>query len=159
MGLDAKVLYWTGALVNLGAIVILALAGWRFARRREFQTHRRLMLGAAWLVVAFLVSYVLKVTLLGREQLELWDERYVRTLHVHEVCVTLMMVCGAGAIAQARRLGLPRGPGSRAIEPGRLARGIRIHRWLGRVGILASALGFATAAYVLRGMYERAGLF
>jgi uncharacterized membrane protein YozB (DUF420 family) len=155
--MDPKLVYWSAALVDLGAVVTCALVGWRRARRRDFQAHRRAMLSACWLVVAFLVSYVAKVALLGREQLELWEARYVRALHVHESFVLLMLLCGIGALVQARRLGLPRAPGSAPIEPARLARGVRLHRGLGRVGVVASALAFATAAYVLSGMYGRAG--
>jgi uncharacterized membrane protein YozB (DUF420 family) len=155
--MDPKLAYWTAALVNLGAVVAFALVGWRRARRRELHAHRRSMLAASWLVAAFLVSYLLKVELLGREQLGLWAPIYVRALHLHESLVLLMLVCGAGALLQARRLGLPRGPGSPPIEPGRLARGLRLHRALGRAGIVSSVFGFLTAAYVLWGMYERAG--
>jgi uncharacterized membrane protein YozB (DUF420 family) len=155
--MDPKLVYWSAALLNLAAVVAFALVGWRRARGRELEAHRRSMLTASWLVAAFLVSYGLKVAFLGREQLELWDPAYLRALHVHEICVLLMLLCGGGALVQARRLGLPRGPASPPIEPRRLARGLRLHRALGRSGIAASALGLLTAAYVLWGMYERAG--
>jgi uncharacterized membrane protein YozB (DUF420 family) len=155
--MDPKLVYWTGALVDLGVALGCAAQGWRLARRRQFASHRRWMLAACWLVAAFLASYVLKVFLLGREQLELWDARYVRALEIHETFVTAMLACGIGALVQARRLGLPRGPDSLPIEPRRLARGVRTHRWLGRTAAVASGGGFVTAGYVLWGMYERAG--
>jgi uncharacterized membrane protein YozB (DUF420 family) len=154
--MDPKVAYWTAALVNLGAVVVCAAVGWRRARRREFAAHRRAMLTAAALVAAFLVSYVVKVMLLGREQLELWEPRYVHTLHVHEIFVALMLLGGGTALVQARRLGLPRGPHSRPLDSRRLARGLRLHRWCGRTALVSAVLGLATAAYVLWGMYERA---
>lgn len=154
--MDPKLIYWTAALVNLAAVVSCGLLGWRQARRRDFQAHRRWMLAASWLVLAFLGSYVLKVLVLGRENLAIWAERYVRTLHVHEAFVSLMLVCGIAALVQARRLGLPRGADSPAIDAVRLARGVQLHRRLGRIGILSAAAGLATAAYVLWGMYERA---
>ena len=115
------------------------------------------MLSACGLVAAFLVSYLLKVALLGREQLDLWEPRYVRVLHVHESFVALMLLGGIAALVQVRRLGLPRGPQSPALEPRRLAGGLRLHRWSGRVAIVSALLGLLTAAYVLWGMYERAG--
>src|SRR5262249_14484601 len=131
--------------------------GFLRVKRRDYLGHRRAMLAASWLVVAFLGSYVLKVLLLGHENLAVWDARYLRTLHVHETCVLVMLLCGAGALIHAHRLELPRGAGSAPIAPLKLARGLRLHRILGRIGIGASALGFATAAYVLWGMYERSG--
>jgi uncharacterized membrane protein YozB (DUF420 family) len=155
--MDAKLIYWTAALANLAAVVVCAGLGWRRARRRDFQAHRRLMLAASWLVLAFLLSYALKVAFLGREQLELWAQPYVRMLHVHELFVSLMLVCGITALVQARRLGLPRGADSPPIDAAKLARGLRVHRGIGRVAILAGVGGLGTAAYVLWGMYERAG--
>ena len=74
---DPKLVYWTLALANMLAIVALATVAVRRVRRREIAGHRRLMLAAASLVALFLVSYVAKVWLLGREQLELWEPRYV----------------------------------------------------------------------------------
>src|SRR5262245_54268074 len=79
--MDPKLLYWSAALIDLAAVVAFALVGWRRARRREFHAHRRSMLAASGLVAAFLVSYLAKVALLGREQLELWAPVYVRVLH------------------------------------------------------------------------------
>ena len=52
--MDPKVIYWTAALANLTAVVACAGLGWRRARQRDFRAHRRLMLTASWLVLAFL---------------------------------------------------------------------------------------------------------
>jgi len=155
--MDPKLAYWSAALINLAAVVTCAVLGVIRARRRDFVAHRRLMLAGGWLVLAFLGSYVLKVVVLGREQLELWARHYVRFLHVHELFVTLMLLCGIAALVQARRLGLPRGPDSPRIEAPKLARGVRLHRRFGGAAVLAALAGLGTAAYVLWGMYERAG--
>ncbi len=154
--MDAKLVYWSAALANMALIVVIALVGVRRARARAFDAHRRSMLTVAWLVLAFLVSYVFKVAVLGREQLELWAPSYRNTLHFHETCVLIMVLGGFGAIVLARRLGLPRGPTSPQVEPERLARGLRWHRWLGRGAVIASVLGLLSATYVLQGMYARA---
>ena len=61
MMLDPKVAYWTGAWVNLGVIVTCALLGVKRVRRADYRAHQRLVLTAAWLVLAFLVSYVIKL--------------------------------------------------------------------------------------------------
>jgi uncharacterized membrane protein YozB (DUF420 family) len=156
--MDPKLVYWTAAQLNMGAVVLCALLGVRRARERAFEAHKRLMLVSAGLVLLFLVSYVFKVSFLGREQLERWEPLYRNVLHFHETCVLAMVVCGALALVQARRLGLPRGPESPEIGWEELVRGLRWHRGLGRAGVLASLLGFASAAIVLWGMYARAGL-
>ena len=46
--MDAKVLYWTGALVNLGVISVLLARGVFLIRRGEVARHRRSMLTGAW---------------------------------------------------------------------------------------------------------------
>jgi uncharacterized membrane protein YozB (DUF420 family) len=155
--MDAKLVYWSAALANMIAVVICALVGVRRARAGAYAAHRRSMLTAAWLVLAFVGSYVLKLVFLGREQLELWEASYRTVLQVHETCVLVMVAGGIGAIVQARRLGLPRTPESVELEPGRLQRGLRWHRGMGRSAVIASVLGLLTASYVLWGMYERAG--
>ena len=151
--LDPKLVYWSAALVNMAVIVTCALTGVRRARRRNYLGHKRMVVTAAWLVLAFLVSYLVKLPTLGREQLELWQPFYVHTLRIHEVCVALMVIAGATALIQARRLGLPVPPG----EAQRLARGIRLHRRAGWTAVISSIAGFLTASVVLFGMYARAG--
>ena len=140
---DPKLAYWTAALANMLAIV--ALAGFAVARvrRREIAGHRRLMLVAAALVAVFLVSYLAKVWLLGREQLELWDPQYVYTLRFHETCVAVMVLAGSRALWLGAKSGFS--------DPVRA----RSHRRAGRTALVAVLLGVASAGYVLFGMYER----
>jgi uncharacterized membrane protein YozB (DUF420 family) len=140
---DPKLAYWTVALANMLAIVALALAAVGRARRREIAGHRRLMLVAASLVGLFLVSYVAKVWLLGREQLALWAPRYVWTLRFHETCVAVMVLAGSRAIWLGARSGFT--DAARA----------RSHRRAGRAALISAALGVASAGYVLFGMFER----
>jgi uncharacterized membrane protein YozB (DUF420 family) len=142
---DPKLAYWTAALANMLAICALAAVAVARVRRREIAGHRRLMLGAATLVGLFLVSYVAKVALLGREQLELWAPRYVWTLRFHETCVAGMVLGGARALWLGAREGF------------RDASRARAHRFAGRVALVSALLGVASAAYVLFGMYERSG--
>ncbi len=143
MLLDPKLAYWTAALANMLAIVALAIVAVRRIRRREIAGHRRLMLSAAALVALFLVSYLAKVSLLGREQLELWDPRYVWTLRFHEACVAILVLAGSRALWLGAREGF------------RDASRARSHRRAGRTAVVSALLGVASAGYVLFGMYER----
>jgi uncharacterized membrane protein YozB (DUF420 family) len=102
------------------------------------------MLSAAALVALFVVSYVAKVWLLGREPLELWDARYVFVLRFHETCVLVMVLAGLRAIWLGSRSGFG--------DPVRA----RSHRRAGRTALVSAGLGVASASYVLLGMYERA---
>jgi putative membrane protein len=153
MALDPKVAYWTAALANMVAVVVCAVLGVRRIRRAEISAHRRLMTTAAILVGLFLLSYVAKVALLGREPLELWEPRFIAVLRLHETCVAVMVLAGARALylATARRLADPPVPDTAA----RRARTARSHRRAGWTAIVSSALGVVTAGYVLYGMYAR----
>ena len=155
--MDPKVAYWTAALLNMMIVVGSALAGVRRARQRDFVGHRRRMLLSIWLVVAFLVSFALKSSILGPERLDTWSALDRGILWTHELCVSVMLVAGLTALFQARRLDLPRGPASRPIPAQRLVRGVRVHRLAGRTAVIASLAGLVTAAGVLLGMYQRIG--
>ena len=76
----------------MAQLVGLAALGIRRVRARAVATHRRLMLIAGSLVVAFLVSYGFKLYLLGREQLDVWQPVYRHTLRFHETCVLVMVL-------------------------------------------------------------------
>jgi len=141
---DPKLAFWTAAFANMLAIVAVATVGVRRARRREIAGHRRLMLVAASLVGLFLLSYVAKVGVLGREQLALWEPRYVWTLRFHETCVAVMVIAGVRAIWLGAREGF------------RDAARARAHRIAGRTAVVSALLGVASAGYVLLGMFGRA---
>lgn len=153
MGIDPKTAYWTGALVNMAVVFGLLLAGALAIRRGRVRLHRRFMLTAAALVGLFLLSYVGKLALLGREQLEFWSRSYVWTLRFHEACVAGLVIGGGVAIYQAVELNLIARESS---PPGtRLPDGIHRHRRAGWTAIIGAGLGILSAAYVLQGMYAR----
>jgi uncharacterized membrane protein YozB (DUF420 family) len=146
--LDPKVAYWTGAWINMLGIVGLTFAGVRHARRADYELHRRRMLQAVGLVILFLVSYPVKLALLGRESLELWHAGYVFVLRFHELCVAAMILGGGYGLAIALRRGMP------MTTPDH-ARTHRRHRLAGRSAIVGAVAGVLTAGAVLFGMYAR----
>jgi arylsulfatase A-like enzyme/uncharacterized membrane protein YozB (DUF420 family) len=152
--MDAKLLFWTGALVNLGVILVCVARGVAAIRRRDVRRHRRSMLGAAALVGLFLAAYAAKVVWLGREDRSLWTRLDYAVLYVHELCVAAMLVGGAVAGFRAWRF-LPRLGPSLEIPadplPGRLA-----HRRAGCTAAVGALLAFVTAGGVLAGMFGRA---
>ena len=156
-GIEASVWYWTAAWLNLLVIVLLASAGIREVRRREIARHRRRMLAAVGLVLAFLVSYPIKLLLLGREQLEPWGTGYVATLRFHELCVAAMMIGGLTAVWLATRLRLiDAADGSRGrYPPEQIQARLRLHRRAGRTAYWGALIGLTSAAVVLFGMFTR----
>jgi uncharacterized membrane protein YozB (DUF420 family) len=154
--MDANVAYWTAAWVNMVVMVGLGCLGVFFVRRDNVQAHRIAMLTATGLVLGFVVSYAIKVALLGREALGDWERFYVITLRVHETFVAFMLVGGAVALTLALRRGFPidlTSLSGAALDSARAA--IRLHRRAGWTAIVASFLAACTAFIVLYGMYAR----
>lgn len=143
--MDPKLIYWTAALLNTTAVVVCGFMGWREIRRGNIERHRRWMNMAMFLVIAFLVSYVFKVLLLGKEDRQLWDSTSITILRIHETLVLIMVLAGGAARFLARRFGSPKD-----------AKEVRKrHRLLGRTAVVSSLFGLLTAALVLIGMYMR----
>ena len=147
--MEPRLLFWTLALADLSAVLLLALLGLRHIRRGVWRSHRRCMLAAGSLIGLFLVAYLLKVQWLGHEDLDAWSGGLVLVLRVHEVGIAAML--GGGAYAGWRafrfRHALPDGPQLPAA-----AFASPPHRWAGRVAVAGTALAWATALLLLAGM-------
>lgn len=153
--MDTALAFWTAALVDLGIVCLVAILGVRCARRGEIARHRRAMKTAAALVVAFLLSYVAKVALIGREDMSLWSELDLWVLRIHELFVMVMLAAGAVAFSQARKLEGTRVATRDPKDPDADPRTLRIHRRAGWTAIAAAVMGFVFAIGVLLGMYQR----
>jgi uncharacterized membrane protein YozB (DUF420 family) len=153
--IDPKLAYWTWALFNFALVVVCALAGVRRIRSGRAHGHRKMMLAAAAFVALFLVSYLGKVALLGREERGSWSAGWLWVLYVHEACVAVMLLAAGLALTRARRFGPLRDTEPPAPEA--RARDREVHRRAGRVAVAASLAALAAAAVVLAGMYTRAG--
>jgi uncharacterized membrane protein YozB (DUF420 family) len=155
---DARLIYWTGALLNMAAVAGLSVSGVRARRRGDVAGHRRRMLVATALVCAFLASYALKLMLLGSEDPATWAARDVWVLRLHELCVLFMLVGGSVALWRGGRLRRTRSFDDDPAAPEAPAGLARGHRAAGWTAVVAAGLGLLTAALVLAGMYRRAGL-
>ena len=157
MSLAANLSYWTLAWLNLLAIVLLAWTGVAKIRRQQLAAHRRRMLTASAHVGLFLLSYPLKLWILGREGLGPWATLYVITLRIHEGFIALMLIAGIAALWIAHRLRLRvAADGSAALFPAHKVPGRLLwHRRCGRTAVLAASGAFITSAVVLYGMYAR----
>lgn len=151
-----SLLFWTGALVNLGVVCAVALLGVRCARRGEIARHRQAMKLATGLVFAFLLAYAMKVQLIGREDRSLWTELDLWVLRIHEVFVVIMLGSGAMAWVLSRRLLGTRAVTRDAKDPDPDPRTLRLHRRAGRIAVVSAVLGWLLAVGVLVGMIRRA---
>lgn len=153
--LDAKVLFWTGAFINMGVIVGLAFVGIRAVKAHRMEEHRSRMIVAACLVVGFIVAYAFKLHFLGREDLSLWSHAAVWTLRFHETCVLVMIVGGGTAIFMGSKLRKTRIFTCDASDPVPDPALVRRHHRAGGAGLVGAILAFVSAGFVLAGMFSR----
>jgi hypothetical protein len=157
--MDPRLAYWTLALLDLAAVFAFAAAGVAALRRGDVPRHRRRMLTAAALVALFLLSYLLKLALIGREDLASWDTSSIWMLRIHELCVFTMLAAGITAGTRALRLRRTRNATRDPQDPPAPASLVRWHRGAGKTAVCAAALALGFAGLVLAGMYRRAGWF
>ncbi len=153
--MDPKILYWTGATLNMLVLIGFGGAGVHFIRRGDVVRHRRCMLTAGALVVAFLLSYLVKLALLGREDFGTWSSISVSTLRFHETCILIMLIGGTSALTRAWRMRVTRNVTRNKEDPPADASTLRWHRRSGWTALLGGLVGLLAAVFVLGGMYER----
>ena len=154
--MDPKLYYWTAALINLSVLCGFALSGVRYARRGEIARHQRAMKIATALVGLFLVSYIVKLMILGRENMAVWSSLDVWVLRIHEIFVLQMIVAGSVAWIQSRKLVHTKLVTHEPADPMPDSRVVRIHRIAGRTAVIGAVLAFVMAVGILVGMYLRA---
>jgi uncharacterized membrane protein YozB (DUF420 family) len=157
--MDPRLAYWTFALLDLAAVVGFAMAGVSALRRGDVPRHRRRMLTAAALVGVFLISYLCKLALIGREDRASWGTLSIWVLRTHELCVLTMLVAGIIAGTRALRLRRTRNATRDPGDPPAPAELVRWHRGAGKTAVCAAVLALGLAGLILAGMYRRAGWF
>jgi uncharacterized membrane protein YozB (DUF420 family) len=153
---DAKLLFWTGALVNMAVAVGVGARGIQLVRRGDVARHRRAMLTASALVLGFVGAYVVKLAALGGEDLDVWSTGARGVLYFHETCVALMLIAGAVAGRRAWQLRRTRRITGSPAHPAAAPAALHGHRRAGRTALLAAVLGVLSATVMLAGMYSRA---
>jgi hypothetical protein len=116
------------------------------------------MLVGAALVGLFLLSYLVKLLVLGREDMGAWSRSSLWVLRLHECCVFSMLVAGGVAGWRGRRLRRTRNATRDPADPPAPVALARGHRLAGGIAVVSAGLGLLTAILVLAGMYQRAGL-
>ncbi|MEE3329701.1 MAG: DUF420 domain-containing protein [Myxococcota bacterium] len=156
--MDAKLGFWCLALLNMSVLVTFIARGVMQIRRGEVAAHKRSMITATSLVGLFLVSYLLKASLLGKEDLSVWSEFHVWNLRIHESFVLMMLLAGGFAIWRASKMAGMRNVTKNREDPLAPETLVRLHTRAGWTAVVSAALGLATAAVVLAGMLGRANL-
>ncbi|MDO9117633.1 MAG: DUF420 domain-containing protein [Nitrospira sp.] len=143
--MDIKTVVWYGVLFSMTIAYLAALAGARSARHHEVSAHARHMVRAGTVVGIWLVAYVTKQLLFGREQFggtqaEYWQV-YMPVLLIHTSLAAATIGLGVYNLYQ----GLTR---LRYGSVGAMAAGMFLHRRLGKLLIWTFSGTIATAYLV-----------
>ena len=147
--MELKTLLWYGVLGSISGAYFLALYGVGAAKRHDVQKHSSFMLSTCTIVGIWLVAYVTKQLLFGRDQFEGTADQYwkiyIPVLSIH----TTLAVTTIGLGAYNLYMGLTR---LRAgIGVGAMVAGVTRHRYLGKLLIwtFSGTLLTAYMVYVL----------
>ncbi|TAJ30965.1 MAG: DUF420 domain-containing protein [Nitrospirae bacterium] len=143
--MDLKTLAWYGVLSSITAAYLVAMAGARSARHHEVSAHARLMVRAGTIVGIWLVAYVTKQVLFGRDQFggtaEQYWRIYVPILLIHTSLAATTIGLGGYNLYQ----GLTR---LRYGSLGAMSSGMTLHRRLGKLLVWTFSGTMATAYLV-----------
>lgn len=143
--MDLKTIVWYGVLLSITAAYLVAMAGVRSARHHDVAYHSRLMIRACTIVGIWLVAYVMKQLLFGRERFggtetQYWS-LYVPVFSTHMLLAVSTIGLGAYNLYQ----GLTR---LRYGSVGAMAAGVSLHRRLGKLLVWTFSGTMATAYLV-----------
>lgn len=143
--MDLKTVVWYGVLLSITAAYLVALAGARSARHHEVSTHARQMIRAGTIVGIWLIAYVTKQLLFGRErfggtEVQYWS-LYVPVFSAHMLLAVATIGVGTYNLYQ----GLTR---LRYGSVGAMASGMSLHRRLGKF-LVWSFTGTMLTAYLV----------
>lgn len=126
--MDLKTLLWYAVLGSMTGAYLAALAGVRSARRHDVEYHSRLMIRTCTIVGLWLVAYVMKQLLFGRERFggteaQYWA-LYVPAFTAHMLlAVATILIGGYNLYTGLKRL--------QYGSVGAMAAGVSLHRVLG----------------------------
>lgn len=144
--------FWLYAYLLTMIAIGFALNGYKHIRRGNIAAHRKAMNRAIGLILFFVLSYIFKVILLGREDKSDWSNFYRLVLYVHESFIFLMLVSGTYARVLASRF--KHSLTAEVISPIDRERRRR-HARLGKIAIFSTCCALITAVAILYGMFQR----
>lgn len=147
--MDAKTMIWYGILGSVTMAYLIALAGVRSAKQHDVTYHSRRMIMACTIVGIWLVAYVMKQVVFGREvfggtEQQYW-QYYVPVFSIH----MLLAVTTIGIGVYNLYTGLTRL--RFGIGVGAMTAGVHRHRLLGKflVGTFSGTMITAYCVYLL----------
>lgn len=143
--MDLKSLLWYAVLSSLTGAYLVALAGFSAARAHDVAHHSRRMIIACTIVGVWLVAYVMKQSLFGRERFGGTNEEYwwlYAPLFATHMLLAVTTICLG---AYNLYMGIYK---LRYGSVGAMAAGVTHHRMLGKV-LIWSFTGTMITAYLV----------
>lgn len=143
--MDLRTTLWYGVLSSVTIAYLVAMAGVRSAKQHDVPHHARRMIIACTVVGIWLVAYVSKQVLLGRERFEGTDAQYwsvyIPLFSTHMVLAVTTIGIGAYNLY----MGLHR---IRFGSVGAMSAGMALHRRLGTI-LMWTFSGTMVTAYLI----------
>ena len=144
--MELKDIIWYGVLFSITLAYLVTMGGVRAAKRNDVTHHSRLMVTACTIVGLWLVGYVTKQILFGRDQfggsVDQYWELYVPLLTIH----TSLAIATIGLAVANLYTGFTRLRGG--IGVGAMVAGVSRHRALGKIMVWTFS-GTLLTAYIV----------
>ncbi len=143
--MDLKTIWWYGVLVGITGAYLTAMAGVWSAKRHDVSRHSRLMVAACTVVGLWLVAYVTKQILFGRDSFGGTPDQYWRWYVPLLVTHTALAAATIGLGSYNLYTGLRR---VRRGGVGAMSAGVVRHRVIGFI-MVATFSGTMVTAYLV----------
>ena len=150
--MDPKLVFWSLAFIDMGAVIACAALGWRRIQQGDVAGHKRCMGWAGFLLFAFLLAYCFKVPLVGKEDTSGWSSLQVWVLRLHETWVAVMLLSGLAAWRSAHAFVALRASAAGGLVVGSHRQGLS-HRLVGYTAFVSAGLAFVFAVALFAIMF------
>ena len=151
--MTANLAYWLFAYALMTVTLVIGVRGVIHVRAGRFEAHRKAMVLACNILLFFVLTYVLKVVILGREDKTDWTTLDLVILRVHESFIGIMLIAGTWSRLLARKYKDRLDNPTEADLPIR-----RRHALAGKIALAAAFCALGTATGVLWVLFRLQGL-
>ncbi len=149
--MDSHLIFWLYAYGLMLIVLVIAGRGIGRAKAGDYQGHMRAMILACNILLFFVLSYVVKILALGREDKSAWSALQLALLYTHEFLILVMLVSGT----YARILAAKFKQSLFSQKPSAADMAVRaVHRRWGKVAFAAACAAFITATGVIAILFQ-----
>lgn len=147
--MNPNFIYWCFAYAWMSLVVVIGVLAVRQVRAGDLAGHMRKMILVCNMLLFFVVTYVVKVLVLGRELKEGWEMIDFIILYTHEAFIAIMLVTGTWARLLGNKVR------ARLDNPTDADMAMRRrHKKLGQMAFLSAFAALVTATGVMWTLYR-----